>query len=146
MLPKTEAWQPIHRNIAEKALAARGESLGDDVVARLMSASVAAGSAIPAVTHVDGSARVQTVDAQRHGRFYRLLQRFRDRTGCAVLINTSFNVRGEPIVCSPADAWRCFLATNMDVLVLEDCIAYKADQPAAETFDVNEHLARFAPD
>jgi carbamoyltransferase len=127
--------------------AGRGESLGDDdVIARLLSAAAAAGSAIPAVTHVDGSARVQTVDAQRHGRFHRLLRRFSDRTGCAVLINTSFNVRGEPIVCSPADAWRCFLATNMDVLVLEDCIAYKADQPAAETFDVNEHLARFAPD
>jgi carbamoyltransferase len=129
--------------------AARGEQArqaDDDVIARLMSASAAAGSAIPAVTHVDGSARVQTVDAQRHGRFYRLLRRFRDRTGCGLVINTSFNVRGEPIVCSPADAWRCFLATNMDVLVLEDCIAYKADQPAAETFDVNEHLARFAPD
>ena len=127
--------------------AGRGGSLGDDdVVARLLSAAAAAGSAIPAVTHVDGSARVQTVDAQRHGRFHRLLQCFRDRTGCGLVINTSFNVRGEPIVCSPADAWRCFLATNMDVLVLEDCIAYKADQPAAETFDVNEHLARFAPD
>ena len=127
--------------------AGRGGSLGDDdVVARLLSAAAAAGSAIPAVTHVDGSARVQTVDAQRHGRFHRLLQCFRDRTGCGLVINTSFNVRGEPIVCSPADAWRCFLATNMDVLVLENCIAYKADQPAAETFDVNEHLARFAPD
>jgi carbamoyltransferase len=129
--------------------AARGKQArqaDDDVIARLMSASAAAGSAIPAVTHVDGSARVQTVDAQRHGRFHRLLRRFRDRTGCGLVINTSFNVRGEPIVCSPADAWRCFLATNMDVLVLEDCIAYKADQPAAETFDVNEHLARFAPD
>jgi carbamoyltransferase len=126
---------------------APSESLGDDdVVARLLSAAAAAGSAIPAVTHVDGSARVQTVDARRHGRFYRLLRRFGDRTGCGLLINTSFNVRGEPIVCSPADAWRCFMATNMDVLVLEDCIAYKADQPAAETFDVNEHLARFAPD
>ena len=127
--------------------AGRGGSLGDDdVIARLLSAAAAAGSAIPAVTHVDGSARVQTVDAQRHGRFHRLLQCFRDRTGCGLVINTSFNVRGEPIVCSPADAWRCFLATNMDVLVLEDYIAYKADQPAAETFDVNEHLARFAPD
>jgi carbamoyltransferase len=123
-----------------------GGGEGDDVAARLMSAAAAAGSAIPAVTHVDGSARVQTVDAERHGRFCRLLQRFRDRTGCPVLINTSFNVRGEPIVCSPADAWRCFLATNMDVLVLEDCVAYKADQPAAKTFDVDEHLARFAPD
>ena len=118
---------------------------GDDIVARL-EAAAAAGSAIPAVTHVDGSARVQTVDPERHGRFCRLLRKFRDRTGCGLVINTSFNVRGEPIVCSPADAWRCFLATNMDVLVLEDCVAYKADQPAAKTFEVDEHLARFAPD
>ncbi len=130
------------------AKAAGGRLAGepDDVVARLMSATAAAGSAIPAVTHVDGSARVQTVDAERHGRFHRLLRRFRDRTGCSVLINTSYNVRGEPIVCSPADAWRCFLATNMDVLVLENCVAYKADQPAGKTVDVDEHLARFAPD
>jgi len=116
---------------------------GEKIVARLLAAQR---SDIPAVTHVDGSARVQTVDADRHGRFYRLLRRFGDRTGCGVLINTSFNVRGEPIVAAPADAWRCFMATNMDVLVLEDCIAYKADQPAAKTFDVDEHLARFAPD
>ena len=119
---------------------------GDDVVARLLAACAASGSKIPAVTHVDGSARLQTVDAERHGRFHRLLRSFRDRTGCGVLINTSFNVRGEPIVCTPADAWQCFLATNMDVLVMEDCIAYKADQPSAKTFDVDEHLARFAPD
>ena len=117
-----------------------------DVVARLEAAAAEAGSPIPAVTHVDGSARLQTVDARRHGRFHRLLRRFRERTGCGVMVNTSFNVRGEPIVCTPADAWRCFLATDMDVLVLEDCVAYKADQPAAETFDVSAHLAQFAPD
>ena len=67
-------------------------------------------SSIPAVTHVDYTARVQTVDEERHGRFYRLMKRFKERTGCPVLINTSFNIRGEPIVCTPQDAYRCFSA------------------------------------
>src|SRR4029077_6840402 len=71
------------------------------------------GSTIPAVTHVDYSARVQTVDGERFPRFHRLLERFHAQTGCPVLVNTSFNVRGEPIVCTPADAYRCFLATEM---------------------------------
>jgi carbamoyltransferase len=88
-------------------------------------------STIPAVTHVDMSARVQTVDEARHGRYCRLLRAFKRRTGCSVLINTSFNVRGEPIVGSPADALRCFLNTDMDVLVLENCVLYKGEQPAA---------------
>jgi carbamoyltransferase len=88
-------------------------------------------SSIPAVTHVDMSARVQTVDEARHGRYYRLLGAFKRHTGCSVLINTSFNVRGEPIVGSPADALRCFLNTDMDVLVLENCILHKTEQPAA---------------
>ena len=91
-------------------------------------------STIPAVTHVDYSARVQTVDAQRTPEFHALLSAFHDLTGCPVLANTSFNVRGEPIVCAPADAYRCFLATGMDVLVLEDCILEKAEDvnsPAA---------------
>jgi carbamoyltransferase len=83
---------------------------------------------LPAVTHVDGSARVQTVDAERHGRFYRLLRRFYDKTGCPVLVNTSFNVRGEPIVCSPADAYRCFQSTDLDALVLEDHLLFKEEQ------------------
>ena len=77
-------------------------------------------STIPAVTHVDFSARVQTVDERRHGRYYRLLKTFYRETGCPVVVNTSFNVRGEPIVCTPEDAYRCFLATEMDALVLED--------------------------
>jgi carbamoyltransferase len=88
-------------------------------------------STIPAVTHVDMSARVQTVDEARHGRYARLLRAFKRRTGCSVLINTSFNVRGEPIVGSPEDALRCFLHTDMDVLVLENCVLHKAAQPAA---------------
>jgi hypothetical protein len=75
-------------------------------------------STIPAVTHVDYSARVQTVDERRHGRFRRLLERFFAKTGCPLVINTSFNVRGEPIVCTPAEAHRCFQATHIDALVL----------------------------
>ena len=85
-------------------------------------------SRIPAVTHVDNSARVQTVCAETHGRFHRLLRRFYERTGCAVLVNTSFNVRGEPIVCTPADAYRCFMNTGLDVLVLENHLLLKTEQ------------------
>ena len=103
-------------------------------------------SEIPAVTHVDGSARVQTVDRDRHGRYYRLLKAFDKLTRCPVLINTSFNVRGEPIVCTPADAYNCFMATNMDVLVMEDFVLHKADQPHARPFDIDTHLARFELD
>jgi carbamoyltransferase len=88
-------------------------------------------STIPAVTHVDYSARVQTVDADRHGRYRKLLEHFHERTGCPVLINTSFNVRGEPIVCTPAEAYRCFLSTHIDALVLERFVLVKktADVP-----------------
>lgn len=103
-------------------------------------------SVVPAITHIDFSARVQTVDPDRHGRFYRLLKRFDEKTGCPVLINTSFNIRGEPIVCSPQDAYRCFLATNMDVLVLEDQILYKQEQPRAKQHDIDEYKARFQLD
>ncbi|REJ76793.1 MAG: hypothetical protein DWQ36_03265 [Acidobacteria bacterium] len=100
---------------------------------------------LPAITHVDGSARVQTVD-QRCGRFHRLLESWHRRTGCPVLINTSFNVRGEPIVCTVEDALRCFLATDMDVLVVEDCVLLKEDQPASLIPDRERHLEQFALD
>jgi carbamoyltransferase len=86
-------------------------------------------SDIPAVTHLDHSARIQTVDPQTNPRFFRLLEAFEARTGCAVLVNTSFNVRGEPIVGTPADAYRCFMRTEMDVLVLENCVLDKSAQP-----------------
>jgi carbamoyltransferase len=86
-------------------------------------------STIPAVTHVDYSARIQSVDARTNPRFHRLIERFAARTGCAVLVNTSFNVRGEPIVCTPEDAYRCFMRTEMDVLVIEDFVLAKTDQP-----------------
>ena len=86
-------------------------------------------SDIPAVTHVDYSARIQTVDKRDHPRYHALISKFKTLTGCAVIINTSFNVRGEPIVCTPQDAYLCFMRTEMDVLVLEDCILYKEEQP-----------------
>lgn len=86
-------------------------------------------SDLPAITHVDNSARLQTVDGIRHGRYHRLLRRFHARTGCPVLLNTSFNVRGEPIVQSPRDAYRCFMATNMDALVLGSHVLRACDQP-----------------
>ncbi|MBV8774038.1 MAG: carbamoyltransferase [Deltaproteobacteria bacterium] len=87
-------------------------------------------STIPAVTHVDYSARVQTVHEETNPRFYRLLEHFEALTGCAVLVNTSFNVRGEPIVCSPAEAYRCFMRTGIDYLVLENFLLDKKEQPA----------------
>ena len=103
-------------------------------------------SDIPAVTHVDWSARVQTVDPGRHGRFHRLLEAFLHETGCPVLVNTSFNVRGEPIVCTPSQAYRCFMATNIDVLVLEDVVLEKGHQPYATEYPVDEYLAQFSLD
>lgn len=92
-------------------------------------------STIPAVTHVDYSARVQTVHRETNPRFYSLLEHFHSVTGCAVLVNTSFNVRGEPIVCSPADAYRCFMRTEMDYLVLENFLLAKSDQPGRDNRD-----------
>jgi carbamoyltransferase len=89
-------------------------------------------SSIPAVTHVDYSARVQTVHRSTNPRFHALLERFDALTGCAVLVNTSFNVRGEPIVCSPSDAYRCFMRTGMDYLVIGNFILAKSEQPAVE--------------
>lgn len=89
-------------------------------------------SSLPAITHIDYSARVQTVSADTNLRFYQLLQYFKAQTGTSVLINTSFNVRGEPPVCSPADALQGFFATDMDVLVLGNCLLHKADQPAVK--------------
>ncbi|TKB82306.1 MAG: hypothetical protein E8D45_00640 [Nitrospira sp.] len=93
-------------------------------------------SDIPAVTHVDYSARIQTVHRETNPRYYDLIKAFEEKTGYGVIVNTSFNVRGEPIVGSPADAYRCFMRTEMDVLVLENCVLYKADQtPLADDTD-----------
>ena len=89
-------------------------------------------SEIPAVTHVDYSARIQTVRHETNPLYWEILEAFRKRTGCAVLVNTSFNVRGEPIVCTPADSYRCFMRTEMDYLVLESFVLDKHEQPALE--------------
>jgi carbamoyltransferase len=104
-------------------------------------------STVPAITHVDYSARLQTVDEVRNPRFYRLLQAFYALTGCPILVNTSFNVRGEPIVCTPQDAYRCFLATEMDVLVLEDCVLHKKACTQDEAVSAREaYLAQYQLD
>jgi carbamoyltransferase len=100
-------------------------------------------STLPAITHVDCSARVQTVDPTRNPRLRALMTEFDRRTGCPVLINTSFNVRSEPIVCTPADAYKCFMASNIDVLVIERCVLRKEDQPKATQHEIDAHLARF---
>jgi carbamoyltransferase len=96
---------------------------------------------------VDYSARVQTVDADRHGRFHRLLKAFEQKTGCPVLVNTSYNVRGEPIVCTPEEAYRCFLATHIDVLVLEDFVLEKSQIKDAMTPEERtNYMAQFELD
>ena len=103
-------------------------------------------SVVPAITHVDYSARVQTIDMQHHPRFYQIVSKFKEKTGSPVVINTSFNVRGEPIVNTPEDAFRCFMHTNMDVLVLENFVILKQDQPNAKEIDVDAYLTEFALD
>jgi carbamoyltransferase len=95
-------------------------------------------STLPAVTHVDGSARVQTVGRERHPLFWRLLKQFEQRTGCGVLLNTSFNVRGEPVVCTPDDAYRCFVNTAIDWLAIGPFLLSRERQPVEKprpTFD-----------
>ena len=92
-------------------------------------------SVIPAVTHVDDSARIQTVAREDNPRYHRLIERFHEKTGCPVIVNTSFNVRGEPIVCTPEDAWRCFTRTQMDALVLGSFVIERAEQHLAPVDD-----------
>jgi carbamoyltransferase len=103
-------------------------------------------SAIPAVTHVDDSARVQTVDRERNPRLTELLEAFAGITGCPVMINTSFNIRGEPIVCTAADAYRCFMTTNIDVLVIDDFLLLKDEQPGTSRHDLETYLGQYGND
>jgi carbamoyltransferase len=100
-------------------------------------------STIPAVTHVDYSARIQTVHQETNPRYHRLLSAFKARTGCPVLVNTSFNVRGEPIVCTPEDAYRCFMGSEIEVLVVGDCFLVKEEQDPRHKLDYRN---AFAPD
>ena len=85
-------------------------------------------SSIPAVTHVDYSARIQTVHKETNPKYHKLLKKFKEITNCPVLVNTSFNIRGEPIVCSVEDAYKCFMGTNLDILVCENFVLYKEKQ------------------
>ena len=103
-------------------------------------------SVVPGITHVDYSARVQTVDEKRHGRYRKLLKQLKTATGCPLVINTSFNIRGEPIVCTPENAFHCFRSTNMDVLVLEDFVLYKDEQPEMKQVEIDDYLAQFELD
>ena len=89
-------------------------------------------SSVPAITHIDYSARVQTVSRKTNKRYYALISAFKKKTGCPSIVNTSFNVRGEPIVCSPQDAYRCFMRTEMDILVMQNQILFKSEQPISE--------------
>jgi carbamoyltransferase len=100
-------------------------------------------SSIPAVTHVDYSARLQTVHRETNPRFHRLLSRFNELTGCPVLVNTSFNVRGEPIVCTPEDAFHCFMGTELDTLAIGNCVLRKEEQLSSLRLDYSN---AFAPD
>jgi carbamoyltransferase len=86
-------------------------------------------SKIPAVTHVDYSARLQTVHKKTNYSYHKLISKFEEKTKCATIVNTSFNVRGEPIVCTPEDSYRCFMRTEIDVLVIDNFILYKGEQP-----------------
>ena len=86
-------------------------------------------STVPAITHVDYSARIQTVNFESNPRYYSMIKAFHKRTGCPIVVNTSFNVRGEPIVCTPDQAYKCFMRTEMDALVLQNQLILKNDQP-----------------
>ena len=100
-------------------------------------------SSLPAITHVDYSARIQSVSKDRNDRFYQLIKTFEEKTGSGVIVNTSFNIRGEPIVCTPQDAYRCFMATEMDVLVLENHILYKNEQPSQNRVSKDSYISQF---
>lgn len=101
-------------------------------------------SEIPAVTHVDYSARIQTVRREASPLYWEIIEAFYKQTGCPVIVNTSFNVRGEPIVCTPQDSYRCFMRTEMDYLVLETCVLSKHDQP--KSAERSDWRSEFSPD
>ena len=105
---------------------------------RTIASVVAPRSDVPAITHVDYSARVQTVHQDTNPRFHHLLKAFEAQTGCGVLVNTSFNVRGEPIVCTPEDAWRCFMGSEIEVLVVGNCLLLKEEQDPALKIDYKD--------
>ncbi|MBC6419324.1 MAG: carbamoyltransferase [Prochloron sp. SP5CPC1] len=103
-------------------------------------------SVVPAVTHVDFSARLQTVEEEQNQRYYRLLKKFYEQTGCPMVVNTSFNIRGEPIVATPQDAYRCFMGTFMDALAMGNTILLKEEQPDHNSFDLEAYQSQFELD
>lgn len=115
-------------NVREERCFPQPSKNGKGILERLMVKR----SDIPAITHLDYSARLQTVNRKDKPDYHAVISEFEKLTGCAVVVNTSFNVRGEPIVCTPEDAYRCFMRTGMDVLVIEDCILFKKEQPSWE--------------
>ena len=96
-------------------------------------------SSVPAITHVDYSARIQTVHADTNSIYHAMISKFKEKTGCPIVVNTSFNVRGEPIVCSPTDAFRCFMGTELDVLAVGNYILYKEEQDETLKKNYKEH-------
>ena len=138
-----EAESPYMLLVAPVAAAHRGDA-GAAAAARGLEKLKAVAGDVPAITHVDGSARVQTVSADRAPRFHAILRAFERRTGCQVLVNTSFNIRGEPIVHDPADAYRCFMFTDMDALVVGNHLMRKERQPAMA--GAEEYKRSFRPD
>ena len=103
-------------------------------------------SELPAITHVDYSARVQSISEEKNERYYRLVKKFYDRNQSPVVVNTSFNIRGEPIVCTPEDAYRCFVSSDMDILVLENFVLFKSEQPSSTLAEREKYLASFELD
>jgi carbamoyltransferase len=95
-------------------------------------------SSIPAVTHVDYSARIQTVHQRTNPEYHSLITKFKEKTGCSVVVNTSFNVRGEPIVCTPEDSFKCFMGTELDLLVVGNCVLRKEQQSSDVIEDYRE--------
>ena len=131
---------PVHKDIRTEPDSAHEQAFGIDKLHYCR-------SNIPAITHVDYSARVQTIDQERHPLVHKLLTRFFEKTACPVMINTSFNVRSEPIVCTPQDAYRCFMMTDMDVLVMGRHILIKEQQgQAPSAADRQKYLAHFQLD
>ena len=99
-------------------------------------------SSVPAITHVDYTARIQTVHKETNPRYYSLISKFKEKTGCPILVNTSFNVRGEPIICSPTDAFKCFMGTDLDLLVIGNFFLLKEeqDQGLRKNYEINYEL------
>lgn len=139
-----ESFRPFAPSVLREDLGDWFDLAGDSPAMMLVADVVALQrTALPAVTHVDHSARIQTVHAATNARFHALISRFKQLTGCPVLVNTSFNVRGEPVVETPEDAFRCFMGTGLDVLVVGNCLLYKELQ---RPLPPGNHADRFAPD